>query len=287
MSVRYCLIVLISLSVSVFSYADTYVNKPASQVKPALQLARVYSGDLNLSQYWVSEKLDGVRGYWNGMRLLTRQGHTIKAPEWFVAHLPAEPLDGELWIARGLFDQVSGIVRSEQAADSKWRQVKYMLFDLPDHQGTFDARLNALKLLIAEVDRPWIQLIPQRRIASEDELFALLDQVVADDGEGLMLHRDSSLYQQGRTNDLLKLKHWLDAEAQVIAQLPGKGKFTGMLGALLVETPEGIRFKLGSGFTDKQRENPPEIGSFVTYKYTGKTTNGVPRFASFMRVYQP
>jgi DNA ligase 1 len=52
-----------------------------------------------------------------------------------------------------------------------------------------------------------------------------------------------------------------------------------------VETPEGVRFKLGTGLTDAQRKNPPAIGSVVTYRYRDVTPAGKPRFASFLRMH--
>lgn len=276
-----CLIVLVSFLFSSASFAD----------KPKLQLATIYQSGSDISVYWVSEKLDGVRGYWDGKQLLTRQGYPIRAPEWFVANLPEQPLDGELWIGRGQFDGISALVRSAPEDDraiwhQQWRQVKYMLFDLPQSPGTFSQRLTHLREIVNDVDRGWIQLIDQRRLTSDTALMAWLEQVVAEGGEGLMLHHEDAIYKQGRSSGLLKLKLWLDAEARVVGYQPGKGKYAGMLGALLVETPAGIRFKLGSGFTDEQRKNPPEIGSVVTYKFTGISENGVPRFASFMRVRQ-
>ena len=99
-----------------------------------------------------------------------------------------------------------------------------------------------------------------------------------------MLHRADAQYIAGRSDVLLKLKLQLDTEAIVIAHLPGKGKYVGKLGALLVEAQDGIRFKLGTGFSDAQRENPPAIGSTITYTYLDKTKNGKPKFASFLRV---
>ena len=253
--------------------------------KPALQHAKVYTSRIDPSRYWVSEKLDGVRGYWNGKRLLTRSGQSINAPEWFVSVLPEYPLDGELWIARGQFEQISGLVRRKHTEDAEWSDVKYMLFDLPEHVGMFSARVEAMSALIKRVDKPWVSMIPQSRFSSESDVMAELDRIVALGGEGLMLHRDDAYYRSGRTHALLKLKPWTDAEARVVAHLPGKGKYQDKLGALLVETPEGIRFKLGSGFSDALRSQPPEIGRWVTYKYTGLTKNGVPRFASFLRLY--
>lgn len=258
-----------------------------SAEKPKLQLANVYEPGIDVAQYWVSEKLDGVRGYWDGKQLMTRRGHLIVAPEWFTEVLPEYPLDGELWIGREQFEAVSGIVRRKQPEHSDWLAVRYMLFDLPGHSGAFTERIEALNSLVGQVGKSWVRMIPQYRVNTETALLNELDRVVFAGGEGLMLHHQDAVYQSGRTNALLKLKPWQDAEARVIGHLPGKGKYQGKLGALLVETADGIQFRLGTGFSDAQRANPPELGEWVTYKFTGLTRYGKPRFASFLRVYQP
>ena len=251
---------------------------------PSLPLANVYREGVDLDRYWVSEKLDGVRAYWDGERLLSRKGNRINAPPWFVEHFPRVPLDGELWMGRGAFERLSGAVRRQRPDDAQWREIRFMVFDLPSSPGTFDRRLQRLREMFGTIASPYVALVEQFRVADRAELMETLDRVVAGGGEGLMLHRGSSLYTAGRGDDLLKLKTHEDAEAAVVGHLPGKGRLTGMLGALLVETPEGLRFRLGTGFSDEERRNPPPLGATVTYKYYGRTRNGVPRFASFLRV---
>ena len=251
---------------------------------PSLLLANVYREGVDLDRYWVSEKLDGVRAYWDGERLLSRKGNPINAPPWFVEHYPRVPLDGELWMGRGAFERLSGAVRRQVPDDAQWRGIRFMVFDLPSSPGTFDRRLQRLREMFETIASPYLALVEQFRVADRAELMETLDRVVAGGGEGLMLHRGSSLYTAGRGDDLLKLKTHEDAEAVVVGHLPGKGRLTGMLGALLVETPEGLRFRLGTGFSDEERRNPPPLGATVTYKYYGRTRNGVPRFASFLRI---
>ena len=251
---------------------------------PKLQLANIYRAEINLQDYWVSEKYDGVRAYWNGNQLFTRQGNAINAPDWFTAPLTDTPLDGELWLTRGKFETVSGIVRRHTPIDADWRAIKYMVFDLPKSTGTFDLRLQRLEQQIENINATHIQLVEQIKIPSEELLLLKLDQLVAVNGEGLMLHRGSSLYSNARSDDLLKLKKHADAEAVVIQHLPGKGKFKGMLGSLLVESKDKKRFKIGTGFSNSERENPPPVGAVITYKYFGLTSTGLPRFASFMRI---
>ena len=251
---------------------------------PALLLANVYRPGMPLADYWVSEKYDGVRGYWDGHTLRTRGGETVAAPAWFTAGWPATPMDGELWAGRGRFAHAQSTTRQQQPDDAAWRQMRFMVFDLPTHGGVFDERLGALKTLVASIQQHWVQAVPQQRVATDAALQALLQRTVRAGGEGLMLHKGSSLYRSGRSDDLIKLKTHDDAEALVVGHLPGKGKHAGRLGALLVEMPTGQRFKLGAGLTDADRDQPPPLGSWVTYRYRGVHDGGLPRFASFVRV---
>ncbi|MCO5103894.1 MAG: DNA ligase [Burkholderiaceae bacterium] len=251
---------------------------------PALLLASIYHPGLDLSDYWVSEKYDGVRGYWDGQRLRTRTGEAIAAPAWFTAGWPGTAMDGELWAGRGQFAQAQSTARSGDAGDAAWRQMRYMVFDLPAHPGTFDERLPELQKAVAGIRQPWVQAVAQRRVRSHEALHALLLRTVRAGGEGLMLHRGASTYRAGRGEDLLKVKTHDDAEARVVAHLAGKGKHAGRMGALLLEMPNGQRFKLGAGFSDLDRATPPPLGSWVTYRFLGTHESGLPRFASFVRV---
>lgn len=262
---------------------------PAAQLqaetsRAPVMLANSYRAGIDLSAYWISEKYDGLRAYWDGERLLTRGGEVIHAPAWFVAGWPGVPLDGELWAGRGRFAEVVSTARTQQPDDAAWRKMRFMVFDLPSHGGVFDQRLSALRRTVASIDKPWVLAVPQEKVKSHAELQQRLQAIVQAGGEGLMLHRGASLYRAERNDDLLKVKLHDDAEAKVVAHLPGKGKHAGRLGALLVETPDGIRFRLGSGFTDAEREKPPVVGSWVTYRYRGFNDSGIPRFATFLRV---
>ena len=250
---------------------------------PALLLAQVYRPGLPLQDYWVSEKYDGVRGFWDGRTLRTRGGETVRAPAWFTAGWPEVPMDGELWAGRGRFSHAQSTTRQQQPGDVAWRQMRFMVFDLPGDKGTFDQRLPALNALVESLGQPWVQAVPQRRVANDAALQALLHRTVRAGGEGLMLHRGASLYRAGRSDDLIKVKTHEDTEARVVAHLPGKGRHAGRLGALLVEMPSGQRFRLGAGFSDADRERPPPVGSWVTYRFRGTHDGGLPRFASFVR----
>ncbi len=255
-----------------------------SAAPPALMLADTWQDGGAVHDYWISEKLDGVRGRWDGDTLWSRGGHRIHAPDWFTADWPTMAMDGELWIGRGQFEVVSSIVRRFDTADAEWRQVQFRVFDLPEHEGPFSARVLAMRRHLSALGIPWLQPVVQFRLPDAAALDARLDAIVAEGGEGLMLHHQDAPYRSGRSDALLKLKPFDDAEAIVVGHTQGEGKYTGMLGALVVETPDGQRFRLGSGLTDAQRADPPPIGSVVTYRYNGLTTHGMPRFARFLRV---
>ncbi len=269
------------LTTSLFLLLFTSLSFAAS---PQIQLANIYHDNINLKEYFVSEKLDGVRGYWDGKNLISREGKIFTAPEFFTKDFPKEVIEGELWVGRGRFEEACGIVNTKDFNNPDWRKIKFMLFDLPKHPGKFYERLEALKTLVARSNSEFLQVIKQEKISDKNKLKQKLQEVVKQGGEGLMLHHLDALYKAERNDDLLKLKTYLDAEAQVIAHIEGKGKYKGMLGAILVRNFDGVEFKIGGGFSDEQRKNPPEIGSVITYKYFATTKNGKPRFASFLRV---
>jgi len=252
--------------------------------KPALMLASIYHDGINLNEYWVSEKYDGVRAIWDGKQLVSRGGNIYHAPKWFTKPLPKQKLDGELWIARQKFEQVVSTVRDKLPNDEAWRQIKFMVFDMPDLTTRFDERLTQLDKIIKGINTPWIKMVKQWKVSNHSVLMKELKTITKAGAEGLMLHKGSSFYKGKRSGDLLKVKPYEDAEAVVIKHLRGKGKYSNMLGAMLVEMPNGKQFKIGSGFTDTERQSPPAIGQIITYQYRGKTKNGIPRFATYLRI---
>jgi len=251
---------------------------------PALLLAMPMPPHIEVRRYLVSEKLDGVRAYWDGQQLWFRSGHTVPAPAWFLTRLPKQPLDGELWAGRGQFESASGWVRKAIPVDAEWAQLRYMVFELPGHPGNFAQRAQQMASLVAEVAWPQLQAVRQYAVADKAALERELHRVVQAGGEGLMLHRADAAYVTGRSEVLLKLKPLDDAEAVVVAHVPGKGKHQGRLGALQVRRPDGRLFRIGTGLSDAQRGAPPPVGSQVTYTYRGLTHTGLPRFPSFLRV---
>ncbi|MEH8020568.1 DNA ligase [Rheinheimera metallidurans] len=257
----------------------------AAATKPDLILAEVYNDTFDVRQYWVSEKLDGVRAYWDGKQLISRGGHIIAAPTWFTAHFPNTALDGELWLGQQRFADTLSSISNNSPVDSEWQKLGYYVFELPNGAGSFTERLSQLQAIVAEQNSAYLHVIPQFRVADKEQLIKKLAELENIGAEGLMLHHQDALYKTGRTTDLLKLKSYLDTEATVIGYRPGKGKYQGMVGALLVKNAAGQEFAIGSGLTDALRKNPPAIGSTITYRYNGLTKHGLPRFARFLRIY--
>lgn len=268
--------------------AQQVVQKTTQVNPPKIQHGVTYHKVDDISKYYVSEKLDGIRGYWDGEKLLSRRGNLINSPSWFTQYWPDFPVDGELWIDRGQFQSLLSCVSKHNAEEEKtiscWRNVRFMMFDLPTDQGDFNKRVKKMQHLLIQVSSPHLGMINQVKLKTLSALENKLNEVMKAQGEGLMLHLASAYYQTGRNTALMKLKKHQDAEAVVIDHTKGKGKYQGLLGAIVVKTTDGIIFKIGSGFNDYQRAHPPEIGTIITFKYNGLTNAGIPRFARFWRI---
>jgi DNA ligase-1 len=258
------------------------VAKDAATV-PNLLLAHPWDNSADLTGWWMSEKLDGVRAWWDGRKFLSRQGNIYHAPAWFTAGLPSVPLDGELWLDRKAFQRTVSIVRRHHQSEH-WRQISFVIFDAPAASGSFEVRQKSLVEMFDQSFLSYARVLEQDRCGGIGHLQTELARVESLGGEGLMLRQPGSQYEVGRSNTLLKIKTFHDAEGRVVEHLPGKGRHAGRLGAVVVILPNGLTFSVGTGFTDAQRQNPPPVGSVITYRYQELTDRGVPRFPSFVRV---
>ncbi len=253
---------------------------------PPLLLAQTWDNATDLTDWWMSEKLDGVRAYWDGRQFLSRQGNVFHAPDWFVSGLPDATLDGELWIGRKQFQRTVSIVRRQDKSDH-WKQVRFLVFDAPSCTGGFEERLKFLADTLTAGQQPYARLHEHSRCQGLSQLHEELARIESLGGEGLMLRQPGSTYEAGRSFTLLKIKNFRDAEAIVLSHQPGKGRFKGMLGALGVQLPDGTEFSVGTGFSDLERVNPPPVGTVITFRYQEFSDAGVPRFPSFVRVSTP
>jgi DNA ligase-1 len=248
-------------------------------------LAKKWNPKQDPTGWWMSEKLDGVRAYWNGTAFVSRLGNTFAAPDWYRAAMPSTVLDGELWCGRGMFQDTVSIVRS--SGDKGWSKVIYRVFDAPAMTAPFEERMNALKITEkyrGSIASGNVSLVEQTECDGVEHLSEMMAFILKHGGEGVMLRQPGSLYHFGRHSSLLKVKQFADAEGTVIGHEPGKGKHAGRLGALVMRADSGVTFNCGTGFTDVERESPPPIGARVTYSFQELTRDGVPRFPAFIAV---
>jgi DNA ligase-1 len=264
----------------------TRLHKPPAMqaAAPGVLLAHKWTEKCDPRGWWISEKLDGVRAYWDGKRFLSRYGNVFHAPKWFTKGLPKVALDGELWAGRGNFQDVTGIVRSHAGGD-RWKAVKYLVFDAPDFKGGFEDRLAYVKKVVKKA--PYAQAVKHYRCKGPGHMHNELKAVEARGGEGLMIRMPGSAYERKRSRVLLKVKTFHDSEATITGYYPGKGKHEGVIGGFFVETEDGVPFKVGTGLTDAMRADPPPVGTVITYRYQELSRSGRPRFASFVRVRPP
>jgi DNA ligase 1 len=248
---------------------------------PPLLLAHSWTHDVDLTGWWMSEKLDGVRAYWDGARFISRLGNTYHAPDWFLEGLPSTPLDGELWCGRKKFQRCVSIARRQDKSD-QWRELTYVVFDAPAMKAPFEQRIGSIAHQLAPAQTPYARYHEHARCESVAHLKEELARVESLGGEGLMLRKPGSHYEVGRSMTLLKVKSFKDAEARVVEHLAGSGRHKGRLGALLVELPDGTRFSVGTGLSDAERKDPPKIGAIVTFRYQELSDGGVPRFPSYV-----
>ena len=263
--------------------ASPAASGAAAGGSPALLLAQRWEPDVDPTGWWLSEKLDGVRAYWDGAQFLSRNGNVFHAPDWFRKHLPRLPLDGELWIGRQEFQKTISVVRRHDGGD-QWKDVQYVVFDAPEAEGTFKQRLSYLHDWFSSVGPPHARLHPHALCEGMEELKEELERVLAAGGEGLMLRKAGSLYEGRRSHTLLKVKVFKEAEATLISIVPGRGKHEGRMGGMVLQMPDGKTFNVGTGMKDHERESPPPIGSKITYRYTEHTKDGIPKCASFVAV---
>ncbi len=246
--------------------------------RPQLLLLKTYK-DQNISGWVVSEKLDGIRAYWSGTRLLSRSGKEINAPAWFTRDYPPFEIDGELWTKRRDFENISSIVR-DKTPSTQWREIKHYIFEVPNAEGGLFQRLKKVRAYESDI----IKILPQIEIKNKKELYKFLKEIEEKKGEGVVVRDANAPYINRRTNKALKVKSFKDDECIVVGYSQGRGKFENMVGAIKCQMKDGTLFKIGTGLSNENRKNPPSIGENITFKYQNLTKYGKPRFPVFLRI---
>ena len=255
----------------------------AYSIAEPLQKPKVYTGVESIENWLMSEKLDGIRGYWNGKQFLTRKGGVINVSDWFIDNFPKFELDGELWSKQNDFCFIQSTVMDMEPSDS-WKSITYNIFEVPNTDGDFPARLQKAKDWFTSHQNKYVRVIPQIVCREKAHLSEFLKDVESRGGEGVIVKDPTLDYHTGRSPHVLKVKNFDDMEGEVISINPGKGRLSGKMGSLTVRIDGNITFNVGSGFSDELRANHPPVGSIITFKYYGFTSKGKPRFASFLRV---
>lgn len=266
------------------SLLEAAARSGAKEDAPALLLAHSYDPDVHdPTGWWMSEKLDGVRAWWDGTRFVSRLGNTYLAPDWFTEGLPDHPLDGELFAGRKQFQSTVAIARRSDRS-KHWEQLRYVVFDAPSLAGSFEDRLAAARTRYDASPWRFGRVLEHTVCAGREALGAELARIEGLGGEGVMLRKPGSAYVSGRSETLLKVKTFQDAEARVVGHQAGTGRHKGRLGALQVVLPDGTKFKVGTGFSDAERDAPPAIGAVISFRYQELTNAGVPRFPTYVGV---
>ncbi len=262
---RYLTSLLIAFIYLSFALPPTQAETQA----PPVMSPYTWEPHMDIRGWWMSEKYDGIRGYWTGKQLVSRVGNVFVMPPWFTENFPAVPLDGELWIGRQTFAELSGIVLDQTPDETAWKRVRYMIFDVPQARGSFEDRLDFARQWFNRHPNAYVTIVDHERCKDAEHLQQKLTEIEMQGGEGLILRRPQSPYTVGRSRDILKVKTYQDADAVVVGYRPGKGRHAGRLGALWVELPNGVRFAIGTGFKDAERDDPPPIGSTIKFKHHG------------------
>lgn len=250
--------------------------------KPNLLLLKSYKNDMNITNWLISEKLDGVRAYWDGKELISRSGKAFAVPDWFTKDFPMFEIDGELWTKRGDFENIISIV-NKQASHEGWKKISYQIFEVPNQEAGLLARLNVLEKWLAKNPNEFIKVLPQKVCNGSAHLKELLDEVEKKGAEGLVVREPNALYAAKRTSKALKVKNFQDDECVVKGYTKGHGKFEGLVGALICEWKDRV-LKIGSGLSNEDRKNSPKIDENITFKYNGLTKYGNPKFPVFLKV---
>lgn len=251
--------------------------------KPDLLLLKTYKDGLHVEGWLMSEKLDGVRAYWDGKKLISRGGHELKAPKWFTKDFPPFEIDGELWSERGDFANTSGVVRKQTPHDG-WKKLTYNIFEVPNQNGGLLERLSVLQEYLKKYPSDYIRVIEQSTCRDSNHLKTFLKDIETKGGEGVVVRNGKALYINKRTSQALKVKSFDDTECEVVGFNKGKGKYKNLVGSLKCKLKSEQIINIGSGLSDELRKNPPKKGTIITFKYQGLTKYGKPRFPVFLRI---
>jgi len=236
-------------------------------------------------------KLDGIRCIAtitaDGVTLWTRTRKPIKSVPHINGAIAAlelaigTVLDGELYnhALRHEFEKIVSLVRSDAPSEGHER-VEYHIYDMPSEAGGFKNRYAALP----KFSQPLV-LVQTLQVQTESDILSAHERATEDGYEGVMVRSGADTpYEGKRSQTLLKIKEFDDAEFPIIGVCEGRGKLAGHAATFTCRTPEGVEFEVKlRGDTEQLRKYFTDHtlwqGKVLTVKYQGMTnTNKVPRF---------
>jgi len=219
-----------------------------------------------------SPKIDGVRALYADGVFYSRTGHVYRGLDHIKQALDTSfgnvEVDGELIVPGLSFQKSCGLLRRAEDTPT----AVYNIFDMPSISDTLSHRLFVLHRAFVTIEqRSCIQLVPHNLVDTYAEVNRLYDAYRQQGYEGSVLKNAKAKYQKKRSMDWIKLKNLQSITLRVVDTLPGKGKYTDVVGKLVAELPNGDIVKVGSGLTDYDRHffNSKEsiIGKLIEVEY--------------------
>lgn len=250
------------------------VNKAIPNLIPEWEVQQAYPIEKyplkEGTEFWLTQKLNGVRATYYKGKLYARSGVPFKGLEHITNEFAWDNtdsivLDGELTLKdkgtlsdNEAFRVATGIINS---SDGDKTSICYTVFDmLPtcdfekgESEATYSTRrqaLSGIQMTLGE-DSP-VNILPVLYHGTDQsKIDEYLEQMVREDKEGLMLNLDVP-YKCKRHSGILKVKRFYTMDLPITAYEEGSGRLAGTLGAFVLEY-KGNEVRVGSGFTDEQR----------------------------------
>ena len=239
----------------------------------------------------IQAKLDGTRMLFNRKtkKMYSRRRKEIIALPGFekqiadaFAHLDPEIewIDGELYSHELSFNELQSILRKSKSIDpEKVNTIEYHVFDVMN-KDPWEIRREWLKAIMQST---FVKVVPSKTV-KVSEIKKYHDQFVEQGYEGIMLRTLTGLYQNKRSNELMKFKVFFDEEFK-ITNVHHAEHNANKLGAIECITKEGVVFTARPAMTDTEKDEiwknrKKYIGKWATVKFQEKTEAGAPRFPS-------
>lgn len=284
------------------------VNKGTIKRGTFFQTAHSFNQQ-SINGWYVSEKLDGMRVRCEGGRLITMLEKELHVPDEWIEQVPnGLILDGELTIPGESRQAMLAVVKDHIPDRAEWRKVRFNVFDIINREA-YRYNYETIAQLRSNVVVPVHQeRLPFKQVDAVERLRTFTADIINRGGEGAIVRDPMARYSVGKQHHILKVKPRQDAEARIVGFKSGQGKYFGMIGSICCKLVDKVPIYFDiSGLTDEERKfadeagtrwaqaNPSAVvpdsvraeyftrGAIITFKYRGKTRDGVPMEAQYWR----